>query len=396
VEISPECSLSKVYSSYNTFIKNSDLEKYITEGINLMSCGTGLQSMFILSLLQTYSDMNKCSDSILLIEEPEVYLHPEYQRKMFHALRGIAADNQVIYTTHSPIMIGELWAKDSVRLITLDKGQADVVEIDVELVISELGIKYEDVLNPRVVIFVEGKEDEIFFKHVLSKKYSGKKESILSKIKFIQTDGYRNIDGYAYLKILRADNVTAQFCAIADSDGVESDQRKTNVVDNIKQYVENKMEVSELQKLVYILKGYSIETYLLDSTILNNAFPEISKDNIDELVKVYFEKYEAGIKEVNEGKRELSQFQRYYKPKLIFTRDAQKNPTYYKHYLKNYDDDKNFKETREAISNRCRGVEKSGTSYVEYILSKNDTKIAAFSEPVAIIDSIVDQFFNNK
>lgn len=57
----------------------------------------------------------KQEEAILIIEEPEVYLHPEYQRRMFSAMRRIAENNQVIYTTHSPIMISDIWLTESVR-----------------------------------------------------------------------------------------------------------------------------------------------------------------------------------------------------------------------------------------------------------------------------------------
>lgn len=71
---------------------------------DILNCGTGYQSMVILSILETYVQISQSQTQyILLIEEPEVYLHPKLQRKMIDTLIKISEKNQVIFTSHSPI-----------------------------------------------------------------------------------------------------------------------------------------------------------------------------------------------------------------------------------------------------------------------------------------------------
>jgi putative ATP-dependent endonuclease of the OLD family len=55
----------------------------------------------VLSILQAFEERRK-KGAILLIEEPEMFLHPQMQRSLYRTIRRIGATNQVIYTTHSP------------------------------------------------------------------------------------------------------------------------------------------------------------------------------------------------------------------------------------------------------------------------------------------------------
>ena len=44
-------------------------------------------------------------EAILLLDEPGLHLHPAQQERLLSAIRELAKDNQIIYTTHSPFMI---------------------------------------------------------------------------------------------------------------------------------------------------------------------------------------------------------------------------------------------------------------------------------------------------
>lgn len=58
-------------------------------------------------------------DSILLLDEPGLNLHPEQQAGLIDVIRDLSQTNQVIYTTHSPFMI-----------YNFDRGNLLVVEFD--------------------------------------------------------------------------------------------------------------------------------------------------------------------------------------------------------------------------------------------------------------------------
>ncbi len=66
-----------------------------------LEMGMGIQSAIVIALIQAYKELQK-SGGILLIEEPEVYLHPHTRRFFYQLLKSIAEQgNQVFYTTHS-------------------------------------------------------------------------------------------------------------------------------------------------------------------------------------------------------------------------------------------------------------------------------------------------------
>jgi len=390
IEISPEGDLSKFFVAYSTKVINSEINEQIENGINLLSCGTGLQSMFILSLLQTYADMTKNSDSILLIEEPEVYLHPEYQRKMFKALRSIASDNQVIYTTHSPIMIGELWADDSVRLVTLDNGETKIKKINIEAVISELGIRYEDVLNPHFIVFVEGIKDEAFYKNIVIRLQPELKDSLDRLIRFIPSDGYRNIDSFAFMQIINSQNVNVDFYILADGDGVEPEIRKTSLISEITKKVKNIKKDVNLAERIMVLSEYSIESYLLNADMLKKAFPNLDKKKIADMLKLYRKKYKDNCQKKWKTTNDHREFQKYFTPKNFFE-NTTKNEHKYKKFAEVFDKNKEFLEARDSLVHECIKISKKGESVIDYILSKCEKIHEYFKEPIEIIRSILDK-----
>lgn len=84
------------------FYKALDLR--VREGdftISATELGEGIQNALVLAILQAFEERRK-QGAILLIEEPEMFLHPQMQRSLYKTIREIGQTNQVIYTTHSP------------------------------------------------------------------------------------------------------------------------------------------------------------------------------------------------------------------------------------------------------------------------------------------------------
>jgi predicted ATP-dependent endonuclease of OLD family len=63
--------------------------------------GMGMQSSLTVALLRAYAEI-KTNDSIIAIDEPEIFLHPQAQRSFYRIIRHLGkTGTQVFYTTHS-------------------------------------------------------------------------------------------------------------------------------------------------------------------------------------------------------------------------------------------------------------------------------------------------------
>lgn len=87
------------------FYKSLDL-RVKEEGFEMRASelGEGFQNVIVLAILQAFEQRRK-KGAIILIEEPEMFLHPQMQRSLYRTLRRLSESNQVIYTTHSPHLI---------------------------------------------------------------------------------------------------------------------------------------------------------------------------------------------------------------------------------------------------------------------------------------------------
>ena len=83
--------------------------------INIGQAGGGTRRVYLMALLETISEIqgralgggHASRARLLIIDEPELYQHPQRQRKMLLALVGLAGDGpvQAICSTHSPYFI---------------------------------------------------------------------------------------------------------------------------------------------------------------------------------------------------------------------------------------------------------------------------------------------------
>ena len=377
ITVTPNVDIDKG-TAHHTDLIDKDIPGSLP--VNILNSGTGLQSMYILALLELWAELSEVNDNaILLVEEPEVYLHPTYQRRMFSALRRIAENNQVIFTTHSPIMISDIWLTRSVRQILLNAdGETEVKSVKVENVIDELGIRYEDVLNPKLVVFVEGKDDIKFYEK-LGIENSG-------TVKLIPSDGFRAIHYYAFIKIMSSEHVKNDFVILSDSDGRQPAIVIKDLVDSIMGEFGNPPEnfEEELGKKIFPLRRYESESYFLDFDLLKKCLPDLeaSDKELKDFLKGYQQRLKVTLSEVESGKKTLQAMQRYIKPKYIF--ESHKNEMVENVYKEFWGDVDNFIKVKDEIASRCSNLD----SWFEHFLTKLDIDNPELVE--------VKEFVNNK
>ncbi|MBN9482654.1 MAG: hypothetical protein BGO70_07260 [Bacteroidetes bacterium 43-93] len=97
-------------------------------GKDVSSLGHGAQRSIQMALIQHLSELQKFSDNdpsrtLLLIDEPELYLHPQAIEVIRHALKTLSKNNyQIIFSTHSALLITE---KDMPSTILVRKSTSD-------------------------------------------------------------------------------------------------------------------------------------------------------------------------------------------------------------------------------------------------------------------------------
>lgn len=101
---------------------------YVDDGFNslLQEKGSGIQSAVIIGLFHYYTrSIAHASSSLLVVEEPEVYLHPQARRVISHRLDDFLEgnQNQVILTTHAPEFITS--AHEDLNVIVVRKDQKE-------------------------------------------------------------------------------------------------------------------------------------------------------------------------------------------------------------------------------------------------------------------------------
>ncbi len=88
--------------------------------IPLSSIGSGFEMMFSL-IYSYYLAKQNGKKLIILIDEPELHLHPEIQKKFVEFLMEISKDFQVILTTHSPILVKQIMYNDKIKSMVINK-----------------------------------------------------------------------------------------------------------------------------------------------------------------------------------------------------------------------------------------------------------------------------------
>ena len=129
--------------------------------------GHGAQRALILCLLQILAeqmyqrDLSHQSSLLLLVEEPEIYLHPEMCRRMRDTLLAIAQNGraQVICTTHSPVFLDLADRHDGIVILRRETGKLKLVQNSEDV----FGLEKEQKDRLRMIMSFDPTVNEIFF-----------------------------------------------------------------------------------------------------------------------------------------------------------------------------------------------------------------------------------------
>lgn len=217
--------------------------------------GTGAQRAIQMALIRYLAETRsgeegRPSRRLLLIDEPELYLHPQGVRRLRQALAGLAtAGFQVVFSTHSPLMLSRDNAADTVITgktggdgVNTRKPLREAVEEAIEgaesqsRTIFELGNLAEIYFADRVVL-CEGKTDRRLLPLAYERLYQQPSE--LDHIAFVSLGSCADIP--KALPVMEAMGIHA--CAVVDLDFAYTHARKGGLLDREAQDMAKAKEV---------------------------------------------------------------------------------------------------------------------------------------------------------
>lgn len=286
------------------FQVNAHLEpKGPHEPEEVSSLGKGMRSIYLLSLLEAYLEDEERVPGIILMEDPEIFLHPSLQKKSSEILYRLSKKSQVIFTTHSPNLLFQFNNRQIRQVILDDEGYSTIQKrTNLSKILDDLGFTASDLLNVSFVFIVEGKQDKSRLPLLLEKYYSEiyDQDGNLSRISIIATNSCTNIKTYANLKYINQTYLRENFLMIRDGDGKDAKELASSLC----KYYEarNREDMDRLPRVtpenVLILKYYSFENYFLDAKVMAQIGVIKSEDDF---YRILFAKWKEYLHKLKSG-----------------------------------------------------------------------------------------------
>lgn len=319
---------------------SDDVEFYVKDKSDRVigSKGSGLQRIAYILLQTRIATKLKGKIPILLIDEPEAYLHPGLQQKLFDHLKILLDKKiQIFVTTHSPCFIDSFLLRNQFLIgVEIEEGvyyqrikkkvnKIKTFEIDLDSIDgankirSHLGMM-EPAIQPldRFNILVEGEADKIFFDK-LSKFFEVKLPKLIS------LNGVSNIDKTLefYKGFFKDPKQKPNLLVVLDNDSAGRDafiRLSSNLqkfhslnlkVDLIPNYLGETPDISNLAK---IKENIEIEDFMfpeiivgLSNKILSKAgYNQINEDAVLNKIKMAAFKSKGILEAIEYAKNETN------------------------------------------------------------------------------------------
>lgn len=263
----------------------------------------GMRSIYLLSLLETYMEDEGRIPGLILMEDPEIFLHPSLQKKSSEILYRISKKSQVIFCTHSPNLLFQFNSRQIRQMVLGEDGRPAIREnTNLSSILDDLGFDAGDLMNVSFVFIVEGKQDKSRLPLLLQKYYSEiyDEKGQLSRIAIISTNSCTNIKTYANLKYINQTYLRERFLMIRDGDGKDREQLTASLC---RYYQDRNLEDADRlprvsRENVLVLKYYSFENYFLNPDVM--AQIGVLKDPGD-FYRILFDKWQQYLHRIPSG-----------------------------------------------------------------------------------------------
>lgn len=237
----------------------------------------------------------------LLIEEPELHLHPGAEQQIYDLIDEMLLDKgpQVIISTHSNVFVRQKRV-ENVVIVERD-GSTTLREVDsrkVGMELKGLGYEYSGMLESDAVVFVEGRSDKTIFR-CLGKKYEFDFDENKVAVVDLENRAVMEKHSISLVKLLYEFGISYLF--IADSDGDPPNHFKGDLISRINRTDEDEddSEPTEVyweradDSNVHVWEEDEIEAYLLEDKNAVAEALDIELELVEELLIEHDEKKPA-------------------------------------------------------------------------------------------------------
>lgn len=243
----------------------SDDKRPAEVGLELRS--TGLQWFISFYLIFLVESQNNHKNSILLLDEAGLTLHPLAQKDLYKFFDNLSINNQIINTTHSPFLV-DTTNVDRCRVVYSDENGFTVASSNLRegndalnsksiyAVHAAMGLSVSDIMlhgcNP---IIVEGPSDQFYLNAIKTFMIKEKIFTPNSEILFVPSGGVKGIQGICSIVSSNNDGLPS---VIVDSDRIGQDavnklknglyKEEVNKIIEVKEFT--KVENSEIEDLI--------------------------------------------------------------------------------------------------------------------------------------------------